>query len=159
MILVGIGGIGMSDKPSEILKTMALGSCVSVIMSSKSKKIIAMAHIALPDSSINPQKVNEIPGYFADIAIPIMLQKLAQYGVNKTSDITVKLIGGANIMDPRGTFNIGKRNVLAIRKLLWKHRLGAIAEDVGGNYSRTVWVELDTAKVFVSSPKIGKWEI
>lgn len=159
MILVGIGGIEATNRTGEIIKTMALGSCVGVIMSSKSTKTVAMAHVALPDSSINPQKVNEIPGYFADNAVPIMLQRLSKFGVNKTSDISVKLIGGSNIMDPAGTFNIGKRNVLAIRKLLWKYRLGATAEDVGGNYSRTVWVEVDTGKVFVSSPKIGKWEL
>jgi len=62
-------------------------------------------------------------------------------------------------MDPVGIFNIGKRNVLTIRKLLWNSRLGATVEDVGGNYSRTLWVEIDTGKVFISSPKRGKWEL
>ena len=62
-------------------------------------------------------------------------------------------------MDPNGTFNIGKRNVLAIRKILWKLRLGARKEDVGDNFSRTVSVDVDTGKVLISSPKRGEWEL
>ncbi len=158
MILVGIGEIAISNKPGEIIKTMALGSCVGIVMLSKKKNIVAMAHVALPDSSINHNKRNNIPGYFADQAIPYLLEGLNKYGVS-TFDITVKLIGGSNIMDSAGIFNIGKRNVLTIRKLLWKYRLGATVEDVGGNYSRTLWVEVDTGKVFISSPKRCEWEI
>ncbi len=158
MILVGIGEIAISNKPEETIKTMALGSCVGIVMLSKKKSVVAMAHVALPDSSINHSGRNNIPGYFADQAIPNLLEGLKNYGVS-TFDITVKLIGGSSIMDSAGIFNIGKRNVLTIRKLLWKYRLGATVEDVGGNYSRTLWVEVDTGKVFISSPKRGEWEI
>jgi len=62
-------------------------------------------------------------------------------------------------MDPDGTFNIGKRNVLAIKKLFWKYKLGAIAEDVGRDYNRTVSVQVETGKVIVSSPGRGEWEL
>ena len=62
-------------------------------------------------------------------------------------------------MDPNNTFNIGKRNVLAIRKILERFRLGAIAEDVGGNISRSVSIEMNTGKVIVSSPGRGEWEL
>jgi chemotaxis protein CheD len=62
-------------------------------------------------------------------------------------------------MDPNGTFNIGKRNVLAIKKLLWKYKLGAIAEDVGKDYSRTVSVNIQTGEVLVSSPGKGEWKL
>ena len=158
MILVGIGEIVISNKPGETIKTMALGSCVGIVMLSKKKNVVAMAHVALPDSSINHNLRNNIPGYFADQAVPNLLKELKRFGVS-TFDITVKLIGGSSIMDPVGIFNIGKRNVLTIRKLLWNSRLGATVEDVGGNYSRTLWVEIDTGKVFISSPKRGMWEI
>ena len=62
-------------------------------------------------------------------------------------------------MDPNETFKIGKRNVLAIRKTLWRFRLGAIAEDVGGNISRSVAVDMNTGKVIISSPGRGEWEL
>ena len=62
-------------------------------------------------------------------------------------------------MDPHNTFNIGKRNVLAIRKMLWRYRLGAIAEDVEGGISRSVTIDLGTGKVTISSPGRGDWKL
>jgi len=62
-------------------------------------------------------------------------------------------------MDPNNTFNIGKRNVLALKKHLWAYGLGPLAEDVGGNHSRTVSVFVDTGKVVVNCPGRGQWEV
>jgi chemotaxis protein CheD len=58
-------------------------------------------------------------------------------------------VGGANILDTNRNFYIGKRNVLAIKKHLWKYHLGAIAEDVGADLSRTVSVQVKDGKVLV----------
>ncbi len=38
-------------------------------------------------------------------------------------------------------------------------RLGAIAEDLGGNFSRSVAVETSTGRIVLSSPGRGEWEI
>lgn len=159
MKMVSIGEIGTSSTPDSIIKTMALGSCVAVIMYDREKKAVSMAHVALPDSSIGSKHGMETPGYFADLAIPNMLEELKNIERIDPSDVSVKLIGGASIMDPNSIFNIGKRNVLALRRILWVHRLGAVAEDVGKNFSRTVWTEVNTGKIFVSSPKRGEWEL
>ena len=157
--MIGIGEYAVSDKIDDLLKTMALGSCVGVVFLAPKFHAAGMAHVALPDSGISQEKKEALPAYFADSAIPMMIEQFKRLGVTKSSEITVKLVGGASIMDPNGTFNIGKRNVLAIRKVLWKHRLGARKEDVGKNYSRTVKVEVKTGKILVSSPRLGEWEI
>ncbi|HOT63020.1 MAG TPA: hypothetical protein PLU93_09165 [Treponemataceae bacterium] len=61
-------------------------------------------------------------------------------------------------MDDRGIFDIGKRNVLAAKRILWMSSLGAIAEDTGGEISRTVSVHVATGVMTVTSG--GKtWEI
>ncbi len=158
-ILVGIGEIGISDNPEHIIKTMALGSCVAIVFLAPKIRTVGLAHVALPDSSIGKDRAKDLPGYFADTAISFLINEFKKLGVHKSSDLIIKIAGGANIMDHEGVFNIGKRNVLAIRKLLWKHHLGARAEDVGGNFSRTVWVEVNSGKVFVSSPRKGVWEL
>ena len=62
-------------------------------------------------------------------------------------------------MDPNNTFSIGKRNILAIKKILWKFGMGAVAEDVGGGISRTVSVDVDGGRVTISSPARESWEI
>ena len=159
MIMVGIGEMGISSASGDVVKTMALGSCVAVVFVAAKYQAVGMVHIALPDSNIDPEKAAKTPGYFADTAIPHLIKAFKKIGVRKPSEITVKLVGGATIMDPTGTFNIGKRNVLAARKILWKYRLGAKAEDVGKDFSRTVWVENNSGKVKIYSPDRGEWEV
>ncbi len=97
------------------------------------------------------------PGYFADSGIPALLGELKKMGVNGC--LVVKLAGGANVMDDRNVFNIGKRNILSIRKILWQLRLAPFAEDIGGAFSRNVAMEVETGKVLISSPVKGQWEL
>ena len=53
------------------------------------------------------------------------------------------------VMDSGGVFNIGKRNQLAVRKALWKAGLLTLSEDMGGQGSRTVRLELATGQFWV----------
>ena len=156
---VGVGEYAASKTPGEIVKTLALGSCVAVVILDIKNKSVGLLHIALPESSINKKRAEERPGMFADTGIPKLLEEMKKLGYDGESRLIVKLAGGASIMDPNNTFNIGKRNVLAIRKILWRFRLGAIAEDVRGNISRSVSVDMNTGKVIVSSPGRGEWEL
>ena len=52
-------------------------------------------------------------------------------------------------MDSQGVFNIGKRNYLALRKILWKAGVLVQAEDVGGNASRTVRLEVGSGRFWL----------
>lgn len=159
-IILGIGDLGASNTPGTLLKTFALGSCVGLILLDPKTRTVGMAHIALPESRINPQKAKERPGYFADTAIPLLLKEMARHGAPlQGRGLIVKLAGGASIMDPNETFNIGKRNLLAIKKILWAHGLGAVAEDVGGNFSRTLSVGVDTGEIIISCPGRGQWTL
>ena len=159
VIYVGVGEYAISNKPDDVIKTMALGSCVGVIFLSQELKAAGLLHVALPDSSINKARGEERPGMFADTGIDAIIKDFKKIGYKGTGGLIVKLVGGATIMDPNNTFNIGKRNLLAVRKILWKYRLGAIAEDIEGTISRTVTVELTNGRVTVSSPARGEWEV
>lgn len=122
-----------------------------------------MLHLALPDSTISQEsKVREQPGYFADTGIPALLalmQGMGCTGRERGGGFTVKLAGGANVMDTNDIFKIGKRNILTAKKILWAYGLAPIAEDVGGNISRTVSVLVATGEVILSSPSRGEWKI
>ena len=159
-IMLGIGDIGTSVTPGGVIRTMALGSCVAVLMLDRRTRCIGMDHIALPDSSVAPDRAKQLPGYFADTGIPALMQLMKKtVGFISKKDLIVKLTGGANVADPNNTFNIGKRNVLAIKKILWGLGLGPVAEDVGGFHSRTVTLIRDTGKIILSSPGRPDWEI
>jgi chemotaxis protein CheD len=141
------------NQPGDIIKTHALGSCVAIIILDPATRTIGMAHVALPDSKVHPARAEKLPGYFADTAVPALMKEMAAVGAGANPQkMIVKLTGGANVMDKNNTFNIGKRNVLAIKKELWQHRMGARKEDVGGSLSRTVTVNMDDGKVVVNSP-------
>ena len=159
-IILGVGDYGASNNPSEIVKTFALGSCVSVILLDPKTKTVGMVHVALPDSSINKNKAQEKPGYFADTGIPALLQQMSKFGCHKRGKgMVVKLCGGANVMDTNDTFQIGKRNALAIKKILWSFGMGAVAEDLGGNYSRTVSISVESGQVSLTSPARPDWQL
>lgn len=158
--VIGIGEYDVSNVPGTGIRTFGLGSCVAVIMMDPATRCVAMDHVALPESSICKEKAKNLPGHFADTGVPAMLEAMKKAGVNgKPRSYIVKLVGGANVMDPNNTFNIGKRNVLAIKKALWKFGMGAAAEDVGDQISRTVTVDVDTGTVRITSPARGEWEL
>jgi len=120
-------------------------------------RIAGMLHFALPESAIDERKARERPGYFADLGIPLMIEDMKKMGAVR-HNVRIKLIGGASVMDDGGFFDIGKRNILAAKRILWKSSLGATAEDTGGEISRTVSILVDDGVTLLSSGQ-RKWEI
>ncbi len=158
-IILGVGDYGVSNKAGGGIKTYALGSCVALILYDPRKKTAGMAHIALPDSSIRKERAASKPGYFADTAITSLIAAMSRLRGDSRRGLVAKLAGGANIMDAEGTFSIGSRNVAAVNDLLARHGLSPLAQDVGGQFSRTVTVNVDTGKVTLSSPGRKDWEL
>lgn len=159
-LMIGVGDYGASNAAGESVKTMALGSCVAVVILHPPTRTVGMVHVALPESTTNLDRAKERPGYFADTGIPALLKRMAEMTKNPSNKgYIVKMTGGAKVMDPNNLFNIGDRNVLAIKKNLWKYGMGPVAEDTGGQISRTVEVFVETGKIVISSPGRNNWEI
>jgi chemotaxis protein CheD len=159
-ILLKTGDLGVIKEPEEQLQIVGLGSCVAVILSDLDRRCVAMGHVALPDSNANPDLARKKPGYFADTGIPILLGSAQQARPNGPHHgMAAKLVGGADNVGLNNSFNIGKRNILAIKKMLWTHGVGVIAEDVGGNFSRTVTIDSCSEHVCISSTDGRRWKI
>lgn len=154
---IGIGEWLVSSDASEVLKTYALGSCVAVMIYDSHLAIAGMIHIALPDSGVDPERAKLLPGYFADTGLPVMIEEMKRRGAIR-SHVWVKLVGGASVMDPGGFFDIGKRNILAAKRILWGSSLGPVAEDTGGNVSRTVSIAVSDGQTMISSGQ-KQWAI
>ncbi len=158
--VAGIGELCASNCQGDRLKTFALGSCVAVVIRDSRSNASGLVHIALPESKTNPDRAKALPGYFADTGIPLLLKELESWGMKKgTRGVSVKIIGGSNIQDRKNVFNIGKRNILAIKKILWQLGMGPVAEDVSGTISRTVSVAVSTGMIKVTSNKREEIEI
>ena len=151
---VGIGEFKHSKSVSDELKTYGLGSCVALIVHSKAQAAAGMIHVALPESEVNAVKAKSLPGYFADTGIPLVLDWVDRMSNGNRRLFTYRLYGGASILDSNGRFDIGRRNALAIKRLLWKYGCGVVREDLGGNASRTVSVQVDTGEVLVNTVQV-----
>ena len=137
VITVGIADCQVSKDADAALVTHALGSCVAVVVHDSHAGVGGLLHFMLPESSIDPLKGKDRPFMFADTGIPQLFHQAYALGAEKKR-LSVRLIGGAQVMDPNGVFNIGKRNHLACRKLLWMAGVMVHGEVVGGAVSRTV---------------------
>lgn len=63
----------------------------------------------------------------------------------------IYVAGGAEILDQKGFFNIGKRNYMALKKIFFKNGVMIDKQDVGGNINRTVRIEIATGDIFVKT--------
>ena len=90
-----------------------------------------LLHYQLPDSKMSPERAAEKPFMFADTGLKALVRKLEALGAKKRR-LHVKIAGGAAMSNGPKGFDIGKRNCLAIRKLLWKYGVFLDAEEVGG---------------------------
>ena len=149
-VIVGMADGKVSNERDSLLITYALGSCVAVALHDPLASIAGMIHYMLPDSTLDKAKAAERPWMFADTGIPMLLNQLKTAGAVPRR-MKVYLAGGAQVLDAGGFFEIGKRNYLAARKLLWKAGVLVQAEDVGGSNSRTVSLQLETGRFVIRS--------
>jgi chemotaxis protein CheD len=92
---------------------------------------------------------------FADTGMKLLLDKLVAMGMNKKR-AQVRLAGGATMATGPQGFDIGKRNYLAIRKLLWTEAMFIDAEDVGGGIARSLYLDVADGSVMVRSNGLEK---
>lgn len=154
-IIIHVSDARVSNNPNDILVTYSLGSCIGICMYDPAIHTGGMLHYQLPDSKMDEHRAKDIPFMFADTGMKIMVDKLVSMGVNKNR-MQIKIAGGA-IMDtgPKG-FDIGKRNHLAIRKILWKNSMFIDAEDVGGNAPRNLYMNIANGIITVKSNGLEK---
>lgn len=155
--LLGVGDLGVSKEKSEYFATYGLGSCIAVVLFCPQSGALGMAHVALPESRINPRKGKEKPGYFADTAIPVLLESLRELaGDVPARSLQAKLVGGAQLRNTDDIFNIGAHNMRMIQKILEDYSIGIAAQEVGGNESRSVAAYPGKGRVVLSSPGMAK---
>jgi chemotaxis protein CheD len=135
------------------LITYALGSCLGLTVYDPAARVGALLHVMMPASTISPEKAAANPFLFVDTAVPLMFRRCYELGAQKERAI-VKVAGGASPTTGGGDadyFQIGKRNMVQLRKLLWKNGVLLKGEDVGGTASRTMSLSLGTGDVLIKS--------
>jgi chemotaxis protein CheD len=145
-IVVGMADCRIAQVSGQVLATFALGSCIGLTVHDCNAAVGGLLHFMLPDSSIDPARARANPFMFADTGIPLLLEQVFGKGATRRN-LAVHAVGGARMMDQEQVFEIGKRNYLAARKILWKAGLLLSGEAVGGLNSRTVRLEVGSGRI------------
>jgi chemotaxis protein CheD len=147
-LIVGIADCQVSRDPDCVLVTYALGSCIAVAIYDPVACVAGLLHFMLPDSAMDGARAGARPYMFADTGVPLLFRRAYELGAEKRR-MLVRLAGGAQVMDDHGVFDIGRRNHVATRKILWKAGVLIEGESVGGTASRTVRLEVATGAMWL----------
>ena len=159
-IIVGVADMKVSNNPDAVLATYSLGSCIGVAIYDPMAKVGGLLHYMLPESSLDAVKARKNPYMFGDSSIPLLFKESYKLGAKKNR-LKVMVLGGAQILDQNGLFNIGKRNHTIVRKMFWKNNVMVDYEAVGGVVNRTIKLAVQTGeawlKVSGESAKLISW--
>lgn len=149
-IVVDIADMRISKNPGDTLITYSLGSCIGVAIYDPAIGLGGMIHCMLPLSKVDREKAQVRPYMFVDTGMQQMLTRLYEGGLRKARAV-IHVAGGSQVLDSQGVFKIGERNFTVLRKILWKNGLLMETQEVGGNRSRTISLDLGTGRFTIKS--------
>lgn len=144
------------------LVSTVLGSCVAVTMCEPNRRIGSICHAFLPNSvafhhsSREPQICR-----FVDTALETMYSSMLKLRV-APENLVIKVFGGASGLmggtERTNLYDIGGRNVRAVREWLLAHALPIARSQVGGNQGRKLHFLTHTGDVWVKLLHRSGWE-
>jgi chemotaxis protein CheD len=149
-IVVNVSDARVSQDPNDVIVTYSLGSCIAVSVYDPIAHCAGLLHYQLPTSTLDDTRAKDNPCMFADTGMNELLAQITALG-GQPRRLQVKIAGGAEILDDKGVFSIGKRNHTAIRKILWQKGLLLKAEAVGGTEPRTVYLHVNDGATIVKT--------
>jgi chemotaxis protein CheD len=147
-IVVGMADFRMAILPDQVLATFALGSCIGLAVHDARACVGGLLHYMLPASAADPPRARENPSMFADTGIALLIQQVCAAGAVKRN-LVAYAAGGASLVDSIAGFDIGKRNYLALHRILWKEGVLLRGEAVGGSVSRTMRLEIGSGRLWL----------
>ena len=157
-LIVGVSDMKVSDDKEAVLATYSLGSCIGVAIYDAVARVGGLLHYMLPESSLDQEKANKNPYMFADTGIPALFKAAYKLGAKKQR-LKVIVVGGSQILDQKGFFNIGKRNETAVRKMFHRNNVIIDYTDVGGVVNRTIKLAVDNGDVWLKVSGKGEKKI
>ena len=147
-IRVGMADLAIAKAP-DCLETLALGSCVAIVLYDPVVKIGGLAHAMLPDIHFASINARDRVHKFVNTAIEVLVDQMVRHGVS-IATIRAKLVGGANMfpgISANDVMHIGERNVQAARAQLVTLNIRIVAEQTGGSLGRSIHLDTQTGKL------------
>ena len=148
-VTIGVGDMKVSNDPNATLVTYSLGSCLGIMVYDPQAKVGGLLHAMLPEAKDEKNSGKFNPYKYIDSGVPLLFKETYKYGAKKNR-MRVTVAGGSQILDHSGYFNIGKRNLAALRKIFWKNGVMVDNEHVEGTVARTVRLKIDNGETTVS---------
>lgn len=150
-LIVGVADMKVSGQQGDVIVTHALGSCLGICAHDSRAGVGGLLHVMMPLSNINPEKAKTNPYMFVDTGVPAFFHRLYDAGATK-GRLTVKVAGGANVQgNGNDRFAIGKRNFVVLKKVFWKNGVMIDGQEVGGAQARTMYLDIDSGHVWLST--------
>jgi len=145
-LAVGIAGMIVAQGQDERIVTHALGSCIALTVFDPVAEVGGVLHYVLdrPRSAKLTEEQSE--GMFASTGVPAFFNEAYALGASKDRMI-VCAAGAAEMLGGAGGLQIGKRNQMMLRKILWKSGVTLAAEDTGGSVSRRLRMNLKSGLI------------
>jgi chemotaxis protein CheD len=138
-----------------LLVTVGLGSCVAIALHDAQAQVGGLAHVLLPSTGMSQDRTNRAK--FPSSAVPLLCEQMQALGA-RAGRIRAKIVGGASmftsLLSATG-LQIGERNVVATRVALEQAGIPIVAQDVGGDYGRSVYFSVHDGRLVVKSLKAG----
>ena len=152
---VAISEYKVAQAPAELV-TYGLGSCLGITLYDPEEGIGGLAHTLLPKpkAGMDTSRMTK----FVDSSIRLMVDELVAMGA-VLERLEAKIFGGANMFEALQEWSgesIGQRNIASARETLEGLGIPLKAEDVGGNFGRTLVFNLESGKVTVKSVRQQK---
>lgn len=153
-IIVRVADLAVGGTGDQLI-TVGLGSCIAIVLYDGTACVGGLAHVLLPSPALSRRDGN--PAKSPHTAVPRLLQLMAERG-GSPRRITGRLVGGASMfaaLAPPGTIHMGERNVVASRQVLNTHGIPLVGEAVGGDFGRTIRLDVSNGTLEVRSVAHG----
>jgi chemotaxis protein CheD len=147
--------VGIADfavgRDDTTLVTSGLGSCVGIAVFDAEEAVAGLAHVMLPRAPDDGDHAK-----YADTAVPALVRSVEEAGARRGA-LRAKLAGGATMFEfTSADGSIGDRNVAASRDALRSLDVPVVAEDVGGDFGRSLEFSALTGALRVRSANAGE---
>lgn len=153
-IKVGVADHAVAHAGSTLV-TSGLGSCVGIALTDVDAGVAGLAHAMLPAASAEAEAgargddTHSDVWKYVDTAVPALAREVVDAGADRAR-IEARVAGGSAMFEFESSAGaVGERNVAATREALEAHSIPLVATDVGGDYGRSLRLDVETAELSI----------
>ena len=156
--IVGLGDMKVSNQVGDTITAPSIGSGIGLVVYDPEARVAGILHYMLPDASIDETNAKNQPLMFADTGIPALFKQAYMLGAEQNR-IRAFAAGGAQIINQEREFNIGQHNFSALAQILTRENVVIWKQAVGGNFNRTVAIDIATGHISLKTSGQGEVEL